>query len=404
MSIRPTLFAAFSLLAAGTALAQIANDPKEAEVIATAQKPDSWILQQLGGKRITLDGQTLDLRLQYRLHMAEKADQAEAEAAKSKPAPTGPQKTIDDYFADPAIVPGIRAESAQEWIRQTNPGPAMASVRDEEVRARDGKPIRVRIYNPVGRPAGRKGPLPVLVYYHGGGWVIGNIEAVDRSMLLLADISKAIIVSVDYRLAPENPYPGSWNDAEDAFDWTAANATRLGGDAKRICVGGDSAGGNMSVVVTSRTRKAGKPSPACQLLYYAAVDNRAVPEMRKDYVSSRLFWQGFGLDVPFTEYVHRAVFPGMNLSQPEISPIFADDIAKSPPTVMASAGFDPLRDSDRAYAAKLRKAGVKVVELEYPSLRHGFMQHTRVTKEADRASRESAAAFGKMAWGLKPKR
>jgi acetyl esterase len=157
----------------------------------------------------------------------------------------------------------------------------------------------------------------------------------------------------------------------------------------------------MSVVVTSRTRKAGKPSPACQLLYYAAVDNRPVPEMRKDYVSARLFWQGFGLDVPFTEYVHRAVFPGMNLSQPEISPIFADDIARMPPTLVAAAGFDPLRDSDRAYAAALKKAGVETVYLEYPSLRHGFMQHTRVTKEADRASRESAAAFGKLAHGLK---
>jgi acetyl esterase len=398
MSIRPLVFAALSLTVASAALAQIANDPKEQAVIDTAAKPDSWFLEQVGGKRTMLDGQTLDLRLQYRLEQGYKADAAQKKAA-PPPDPAVKQKTIDDYFADPKIVAGIRAEANQEWIRQTNPGPAMASVRDEQIRARDGQPIRVRIYHPKA-----KGPLPMLVYYHGGGWVIGNIEAVDRSMLLLADISKAIVVSVDYRLSPEAPYPGSWNDSEDAFDWTVANAKRLGGDGKRICVGGDSAGGNMSAVVTNRTRNAGKFSPSCMLLYYAAVDNRPVPEMRKDYASARLFWQGFGLDVPFTEYVHRAVFPGQNLSQPEISPIFADGIEKMPPTVMASAGFDPLRDSDRAYAAKLRKAGVKVVELEYPSLRHGFMQHTRVTKEADRASRESAAAFGKMVWGLKPKR
>lgn len=390
MSVRALLLTV--LLASAAGAAQIENDPKEKEVIETAAKPDSWFLDQLGGKRIELDGQTLDLRLQYRLHQGYKADEAEA---KARPA-DAPQMTVDQAFADPRIVAGIRAEANQEWIRQTHPGPALASVRDEQAASRSGQPIRVRIYRPEA-----KGALPVLVYYHGGGWVIGNIETIDRSMRLLADIAKVIVVSVDYRLAPEHPYPASWNDAEDAFDWTVANAARLGGDTRRICVGGDSAGGNMSVVVTSRRRKAGKPSPACQLLYYAAVDNRPVPEMRKDYVSARLFWQGFGLDVPFTEYVHRAVFPGMNLSQPEISPIFADDIAKMPPTLVAAAGFDPLRDSDRAYAAALSKAGVQTVYLEYPALRHGFMQHTRVTKEADRASRETATAFGKLVHGLR---
>lgn len=396
MSIRRALVGALSLLAGSAAFAQDANDPKEAEVIATANKPDSWVLEQLGGKRITLDGQTLDLRLHYRLELQRRAEAAQAAAAKAAPPPAGPQKTVDDYFADPALVGGIRAEANQEWIRQTNPGPAMAWVRDEQVPARDGKPIRVRVYHPKA-----DGPLPVLVYYHGGGWVIGNIETIDRSMLLLADLARAIVVSVDYRLSPEAPYPGPWNDAEDAFDWTVANVARLGGDAGRVCVGGDSAGGNMSVVVTNRARTAGKPGPACQLLYYAAVDNRPVAEMRKDYVSARLFWQGFGLDVPFTEYVHRAVFPGMNLSQPEISPIFAEGIERMPPTIVAAAGFDPLRDSDRAYAEKLKQAGVKTVYLEYPSLRHGFMQHTRVTREADRASRETAAAFGRMVRELK---
>lgn len=392
MSVRSLLVSVLSLSAASVALAQIEGDPKEQQVVETAAKPDSWFIEQVRGKRIILDGQTLDLRLQYRLQEEYRASEAEE---KARPA-GAPRMTVDQAFADPKIVAGIRAEANQEWIRQANPGPTLASVSDTQATSRTGQPIRVRIYRPRA-----EGALPVLVYYHGGGWVIGNIEAIDRSMRLLADVAKMIVVSVDYRLAPENPYPASWNDAEDAFDWTAASAGRLGGDTSRICVGGDSAGGNMAVVVTSRTRKAGKASPACQLLYYAAVDNRPVPEMRKDYVSARLFWQGFGLDVPFTEYVHRAVFPGMNLSQPEISPIFADDIAKMPPTLVASAGFDPLRDSDRAYAAALKKAGVQTAYLEYPSLRHGFLQHTRVTKEADRASRESAAAFGKLVHGLK---
>jgi acetyl esterase len=387
MSVRPLFLGALSIAAASAAFAQIENDPKEQEVIETAAKPDSWFVERTGGKRVVLDGQTLDVRLQYRLQQGYTADEAEA---KARPA-DAPQMTVDQAFADPGVVAGIRAEANQEWIRQTNPGPALASVSDAQATSRAGQPIRVRVYRPRA-----EGALPVLVYYHGGGWVIGNIEAVDRSMRLLADVAKTIVVSVDYRLAPEHPYPASWDDAEDAFGWAAANAAQLGGDPSRVCVGGDSAGGNMSVVVTSRTRKAGKPSPACQLLYYAAVDNRPVPEMRKDYLSARLFWQGFGLDVPFTDYVHRAVFPGMNLAQPEISPIFADDLEKMPPTLVAAAGFDPLRDSDRAYATALKKAGVRTVYLEYPSLRHGFLQHTRVTKEADRAARESAAAFGKL--------
>ncbi|HEY0624268.1 alpha/beta hydrolase [Sphingomonas sp.] len=390
MSVRALFVTA--LFTSAAAAAQIANDPREKEVIETAAKPDSWFADQLGGKRIELDGQTLDLRLQYRLQQGYRADAAEA---KARPA-DAPRMTIDQAFADPGIVAGIRAEANQEWIRQTHPGPELAWTRDEQVTSRAGEPIPVRIYRPKA-----EGALPVLVYYHGGGWVIGNIAAIDRSMRLLADVAKVMIVAVDYRLAPEHPYPAPWNDAEDAFDWAVANATQLGGSASRICVGGDSAGGNMAVVVTSRTRKAGKRSPACQLLYYAAVDNRPVPEMREHYLSARLFWQGFGLDVPFTDYVHRAVFPGMNLSQPEISPIFAGDIASMPPTLVAAAGFDPLRDSDRAYAAALKKAGVQTVYLEYPSLRHGFLQHTRVTKEADRASRESAAAFGKLVHGLK---
>jgi acetyl esterase len=383
MSGRSLLLAALPLIVAGAAIAQIPNDPKEQAVIDTAAKPDSWFLEQIGGKRIVIDGQTLDLRTQYRLQQGYEADKA----APPKPA----AEPVVAPFGTPENSAAIRREANQEWIRQTNPGPALAWTRDAQARSRGGEPIPLRIYRPKAT-----GALPVLVYYHGGGWVIGNIAAVDRSMRLLADEAKVIVISADYRLAPEHPYPASWDDAEDAFDWAVANAKSLGGDTSRICVGGDSAGGNMSIAVTTRAQRSGKPSPACQLLYYAAVDNRPVPDMRVDYLSARLFWSGFGLDVPFTELVHRIVFPGQDLTQPEISPVRGDNFAKMPPTLVVAAGFDPLRDSDRAYAAALKKAGVPTGYLEYPSLRHGFMQHTRVTPEADRASRESARAFGKL--------
>lgn len=392
MPSRSTIFATLIVIGAGSALAQTTADPREREIAELAARPDSWVLEQVGGKRIVLDGQTLDLRMQYLLQKGREA----YEAAKAKEPESA--KPAADPFDIPESAATIRHGANQEWIRKTKPGPELASVRDEQVPSRNGQPIPVRIYRPKA-----SGTLPILVYYHGGGWLFGNIEAVDRSNRRLADEAKVIIVSTEYRLAPENPYPAAWEDAEDAFGWAVANADRLGGNKSRICVGGDSAGGNLSVAVTTRTQRAGKPSPACQLLLYAAVDNRPVPEMRVNYESARLFWSGFGLDVPFTEYVLRRVFPGQNLSQPEISPLYADNIAKMPPTLVAAAGFDPLRDSDRAYADALKKAGVSTRYLEYSALPHGFMQQTAVTKEADRAASETAREFGKLVRAVRPR-
>ena len=260
------------ILFAGSSLAHATT---EAEVAELAAKPDSWVLQQVGGKRIVLDGQTLDLRMQYLLQKASEANSPEKAKEPEKTAPAA------DPFDVPESAAAIRDGANQEWIRKTRPGPELASVRDEQVPSRNGQPIPVRIYHPRA-----SGTLPILVYYHGGGWLFGNIEAVDRSNRRLADEAKVIIISAEYRLAPEHPYPAAWEDAEDAFDWAVANADRLKGDKSRICVGGDSAGGNLSVAVTTRKQRAGKPSPACQLLYYAAVDNRPVPEMRVDYASA----------------------------------------------------------------------------------------------------------------------
>lgn len=367
-----------------------ASKPVEIPILGSAElaaKPDDWVLKQVGGKRIVLDGQTLDLRMQYIFQKSREAEQAAQTDAK-------PEQPEADPFDDPKSAAEIREGANKVWIERTKVKTYTTTVTDEVIAARDGRKLPLRIYRP------RAGKLPVLVYFHGGGWLFGNIGAIDLSMRRLSQEAGAIIVSADYRLAPEHPYPGPWNDAEDAYRWTISNASRLGGDASRICVGGDSAGGNMSVVVTARARKAGTTSPACQLLYYAAVDNRSVPEMRVEYPSARLFWSGFGLDVPFTEYVLRRVFPGMNLKQPEISPIFAGNFASMPPTLIAGAGFDPLRDSGRAYAKALKKAGVKTVYLEYPSLPHGFLQQTAVSQEADRAAGETSREFGKMLTGL----
>src|SRR5262249_50265874 len=159
-----------------------------------ATKPDSWVLQQVGGKRVVLDGQTLDLRMQYLL---QKGREAEASEKSKEPEDSAPGA---DPFDDPKSAASIREGANQDWISKTKAGPELASVSDEKVTSRGGQPIPVRIYHP--RSAKGSGKLPILVYYHGGGWLFGNIAAIDRSSRRLADEAQVIIVSTEYRLAP----------------------------------------------------------------------------------------------------------------------------------------------------------------------------------------------------------
>lgn len=326
---------------------------------------------------IRLDGQTLDPGIQAMLAN----DLVKAEAAKGKPG---------NDAATAAGLKAIRAEVAADWAGGTASAPEMASVKDAVVK-RGEVSIPVRIYRPKA-----SGTLPTIVYYHGGAWFIGGIEASDLSSRQLANDARAIVVSVDYRLAPENPYPASWDDAENAFDWVVGEAKGWGGASDQVCVAGDSAGGNMAIVVTTRRMAKGKTVPLCQILYYPAVDNRPVDAMRATYSSSRLFGEGFRLNRSFTDYILPIVFPDQDLAQPEISPLF-DATRKMPPTLIATAGFDPLRDSERAYAAKLAAGGNYVVYREFPTLIHGFLQHTKLSEAAARASRETALAAGVLA-------
>lgn len=374
-------FGLAAMLGSLLALVPAAGQSDKPPVSQWRSLPDSWFLGRLDGKRITLDGNQLDLRIQYMLQPGKAAEAAPNSA---------------DPFATAKGRATIRAGANREWIERSQVGPRMASVKTFSVPGRDGR-IAVRVYHPKA-----SGKLPILVYYHGGGWLFGNLDASDSSNRMIADKARVIVVSVDYRLAPEWPYPAAWNDAEDSYDWVASHARKLGG-ASDICVGGDSAGGNMAIAVTRRRLAAGKALPACQLLYYPAVDNRAVDQMKRDYPSARLFGKGFNLDSEFTTYVLAKVFPGRNLENPEISPLFAADLGRMPPTLVAASGFDPLRDSDRAYAARLARAGAPVTYCEFTTLIHGFLQHTAVTSAAERAVEETAGLLEKLARGTRLK-
>jgi acetyl esterase len=281
--------------------------------------------------------------------------------------------------------------AAREWLLTTQIPAAVASVKDYEVPGRGGA-IHVRVYRP--RASGK---LPIIVYFHGGGWFFGSVAASDRSNQLLAAEARMMVVAVDYRLAPEFPYPAAWSDAQDAYAWVAEEANRLGGSPTDICVGGDSAGADLSIAVTRRRQAAGQPAPVCQLLYYPAPDDRPVDAMRRTYRSARLFGEGFGLDRSFMDYVLPAVFQHRDRQDPEISPLFAKCVAGLPPTFYAIAFFDPLRDSQRAYAARLVRAGDEVTFWEFPTLAHGFLQMTAVSPAARFAATQTARAFGAFA-------
>jgi acetyl esterase len=239
---------------------------------------------------------------------------------------------------------------------------AMARVTNRRIPAPEAE-IPVRIYHPRAAAG-----LPILVYYHGGGWVLGSLETHDTIARALAAAADCIVVSVDYRLAPEHPFPAAITDSVAAARWVGASAAELGGDSSRICVGGDSAGGNIATVVAAALRDAGGPPLAGQLLIYPATRLRAPRE--GSLVSNA---QGYFLttaDVDWFEdhYLGKTI----DAADPRVSPLLAGDLSRLPPALLITAQFDPLLDQGAAYARRLSEAGVDCTYVEYEGAIHGF--------------------------------
>ena len=224
--------------------------------------------------------------------------------------------------------------------------------------------LPVRVYHPE---PGRA--LPLLVYLHGGGWVIGDIEVVDRPCRALANAGHCVIASVNYRLSPETKFPGPVEDCYAATNWLAAHAAGLGADPSRIAVGGDSAGGNLAAAVALMARDRAGPKLAFQLLIYPVTAPAkgttfgSYTENAENYLLTRAAMEWF-----WDHYLNGEE-QGRN---PYASPLFAADHSRLPPAMVITAEFDPLRDEGRAYAGKLREAGVDVTTSHYEGLIHGF--------------------------------
>lgn len=234
-----------------------------------------------------------------------------------------------------------------------------------------GRTLPARLYRPE---AAGPAHLPTLLYFHGGGWVLGDLDTHDSICRRLSHGSGCAVLSLGYRLAPEHPFPAAVEDAVDAVGWLAAHGHALGLDPGRIAVGGDSAGGNLAAAAALALRGREGPTPRFQLLIYPALDfTMSLP-------SHAAFGRGYLLDTGFQRWCHDRYLGGADRTDWRVSPLLADDVAGAPPAFVLTASHDPLRDEGEAYAARLVEAGVPVTLHRVPGQVHAFMAMDRVMR------------------------
>jgi acetyl esterase len=276
------------------------------------------------------------------------------------------------------------AYAASRAVLQPDP-PAVAEVVALEAPG-PGGPVRMRLYRGQGAPKGT--PQPALVYFHGGGWVIGDLESHDQVCRALANATPCIVVSVDYRLAPEHKFPAAAEDAIAATRWIAANGAKLGIDARRLAVGGDSAGGNLAAVVAIDARDRGGPSLTFQFLVYPASD------MRMDWPSAERHAQQLPLTKAAMDwFIAHYLRSDADKADWRASPLRASSLKGLPPALIITAGFDPLCDEGEAYAKALRAAGVSVVHEVFGGQIHGFLTMGRIVADSGQAIALGASAL-----------
>ena len=302
-------------------------------------------LRFLDGHRITMGGRTMDPKAQI-----------VGEFVKSIRVPG---------FFPP--LPELRQQLRVMVSLMDEPAPALPRVEDIKIPGPAGA-IPARVY----APSAASTLLPCVTYFHGGGWVQGDLETHHGLCARLAKHAGALVVAVDYRLAPEHKFPAAVDDCLAAYSWLRTKGRDVGADTARVAVAGDSAGGNLSAVVSQLAASAGVPAPACQVLIYPAVDFTLDTSSHKDLVDGhviprdRILW-----------YMEQYLRNEADKSDLRASPLRAPSLKGQPPAMIVTAGFDPLRDEGRAYGDRLREAGVDVVYREYPGQIHAFVSLTK---------------------------
>jgi acetyl esterase/lipase len=262
----------------------------------------------------------------------------------------------------------------------------IAETRDVAIPGPGGA-IPARLYR-----SATTGTLPVLVFFHGGGWVVGNIDSHEAMCRHIANRGECAVLSIDYRMGPENKFPAAVEDCFAATAWTADKAAQLGVEPARLAVGGDSAGGNLAAVVSLLARDKGAPRIAYQVLIYPATDaamrHDSIARYAEGYVLTRATMRWF-----YEQYLRTPV----DAADWRVSPLLASDLSRLPPAYVLTAGYDPLCDEGDAYAARLAAAGVPVTHRRFPGQVHGFVTNGKVIRAAETALDEIAAAL-KEAW------
>ncbi|WP_455012254.1 alpha/beta hydrolase [Mycobacterium antarcticum] len=295
----------------------------------------------VGRRSVTIDGNTLDTTLQFML-AAQRSAGINGLVASSDVTVARTQLRKLASMIDAGIAVGVRDLSI--------PGAAGA--------------IPVRHYTPVNA----SGSEPLLVFFHGGGFVVGDLDTHDDLCRLICRDAGVHVLAVDYRLAPEHPAPAAIEDCYAAYRWAREHAVELGADPARVAVGGDSAGGNLSAVVCQLARDEGVALPTLQMLLYPATD------FANDTRSKTLFADGFFLTKKDMDWFRDNYLAGSTLERndPRVSPLLAKDLSGLPPAMVLTGGFDPLRDEGNQYADALAAAGVTVDHRQFGSLVHAF--------------------------------
>jgi len=322
----------------------------------------AWTRRLLAGPAVRADGQRLDPDLQLMLRL----QRIGGRSVNGTETPEQRRRAID---TGSAMIAGrlIRDVAARPWVIPAEWGALPA-----------------RLYIPDHLPEGSG----LLVYFHGGGWVLGSLDSHDGLCRYLATHAGVRVLSVGYRLAPENPFPAAVHDALTALRYALDHAAELGADPNRVAVGGDSAGANLAAVTSYQCARAAGPGPAFQLLFYPAVDavNRAP--------SRELFSRGFYLtDEDGIWFDEHYLLPGTDRTDPRLSVLLAHDLSGLPPTCLVTAGLDPLRDEGEAFAHRLAEAGVPVVLRRQDGLLHGFASMIGVSDLSREAVAEAAGAL-----------